>query len=198
MDTLRVFIAVDTPPAVKRQMALLRDDLARGTGDVRWEPPEKLHCTLRFLGNVERPGLGAVERQVEIAASETPPLSLGYGGIGFFPDRARPRILWVGIRDAGGDLSRLQERISGALAGLGFAPEERPFHPHVTLGRLGSGRRWGGLTDIVQTRTFEHPPVVVPAVEIMQSVLTGRGSSYVLLRSIPLRGSGGVTPSPSG
>lgn len=201
MDMLRLFIAVDTPAAVQRQMALLRDDLARRARDVRWEATGRFHCTLRFLGNVERSRIGPIEQQVESAASETPPLSLTYAGIGSFPDSTRPRIIWIGIRESGGNLTRLQERVSRGLRGLGFLPEERPFHPHVTLGRVGGGdtrRASRVLIDIVETRTFEHPPVIVPAVEIMQSVLRPRGSEYVVLRSIPLTGAGGISPGSPG
>ena len=197
MDMLRLFIAVDTPAAVKQEMALLRDDLARRARTVRWEAAGKLHCTLRFLGNVERSRLSSIEQQVESAASGIPPLSLNYSGIGFFPDSIRPRIIWIGIRESGGDLARLQERVSGGLLSLGFLPEERPFHPHVTLGRAGAGRT-RVLIDIAKTRTFDHPPVIVPAVEIMQSVLRPRGSEYVVLRSIPLTGDGGISPGSPG
>jgi 2'-5' RNA ligase len=194
MDPLRLFIAIDTPPAAKRQMALFRDDIAERARDVRWEATEKFHCTLRFLGNVERSRLGSIEHQIESAASETPPISLRYSGIGFFPDRMNPRVIWIGIREEGEDLARLQEQISGGLSALGFDREKRPFHPHITLGRIGSGRGSRGLIESVETRTFEHPPVIVPAVEIMQSVLGPRGSEYIVLRSIPLAGSGGTHP----
>jgi 2'-5' RNA ligase len=202
METLRLFIAVDTPAAVKREMALLRDELAPRSRDVRWEAAGKLHCTLRFLGNVERSRLTSIGQQVESAASETPPLLLTYAGIGVFPDRMRPRVIWIGVRESGGDLARLQERISGGLRALGFVLEERPFHPHVTLARArgvgGAGSAARVLIDIAETRTFEHPPVIVPAVEIMQSVLRPRGSEYVVLRSIPLTGAGGISPGSPG
>jgi RNA 2',3'-cyclic 3'-phosphodiesterase len=198
MDMIRLFIAVDTPAAVKREMVLLRDDLARRARDVRWEAAEKLHCTLRFLENVERSRLPSIEQQVESASSGIPPLSLNYSGIGFFPDSIRPRIIWIGIRESGGELARLQERVSGGLLSLGFLPEARPFHPHVTLGRAGAGRTSRVLIDIAKTRTFDHPPVIVPAVEIMQSMLRSRGSEYVVLRSIPLTGAGGIAPGSPG
>ena len=201
MDMLRLFIAVDTPAAVKREMALLVDDMARGTRGVRWEAAGKLHCTLRFLGSVERSRLGSIEQQVELGTAGIPPLSLTYAGIGLFPDGIRPRIIWIGIREKGGDLALLQERVSRKLRSLGFIPEERPFQPHVTLGRVEggiTGTASGVLIDIVKTRTFDHPPVIVPAVEIMQSVLRPRGSEYVVLRSIPLTGGGGVSPGAPG
>ena len=201
MDMLRLFIAVDTPATVKREMALLIDDMARGARGVRWEDTGKLHCTLRFLGSVERSRLGSIEQQVELGTAGIPPLSLTYAGIGLFPDGIRPRIIWIGIREKGGDLALLQERVSRSLRSLGFLPEERPFQPHVTLGRVGggiTGTASGVLIDIVKTRTFDHPPVIVPAVEIMQSVPRPRGSDYVVLRSIPLTGAGGVSPGAPG
>jgi RNA 2',3'-cyclic 3'-phosphodiesterase len=201
MDMLRLFIAVDTPAAVKREMALLRDDLAGRARGVRWEATGKLHCTLRFLGSVERSRLGSIARQVELGTAGIPPLSLTYAGIGLFPDSIRPRIIWIGIREEAGDLALLQERVSRSLRSLGFPPEERPFQPHVTLGRVGGGIAGSAsrvLIDIVKTCTFDHPPVIVPAVEIMQSVLRPRGSDYVLLRSIPLMVAGGVSPGSPG
>ena len=197
MSRVRVFIALDTPAAVKRALALLRDDIARRTHDVRWEAPGKLHCTLQFLGDVGPSALGPIERGVAGAASVTPFFTLSYSGIGFFPDRERPRILWVGIVDPTGEAGRLQERISRSLSGLGYPREERPFHPHVTLGRIRGSPEAGRLIDIVKTCTFEHPPVSVPAVEIMQSVLTPRGLEYTLLRSVPLAVAGHAPPEQS-
>jgi 2'-5' RNA ligase len=197
MSLLRVFIALDTPPSVKRALVLLRDDIARRTHDVRWEASGKLHCTLQFLGDVEPSAIVPIERGIARAASVIPPFALSYSGVGFFPDRDRPRILWVGITDPGGNLERLQERISVSLSPLGFPRDERPFHPHVTLGRIKGTPAPGRLIDIVKTCTFEHPLVSVPAVEIMQSVLTPRGSEYTLLRSVPLAVAGHAPPEQS-
>ena len=190
MATLRIFIAVDTPAEVKAQIAALRDAISRECAGVRWEATTKFHCTLQFLGNVPEGQMPAVEHRVAAAASGSPALQLGYRGIGFFPDSARPRVIWVGVHDATGALLRLQGEIARGLEGEGFAGEERPFHPHVTLGRLQGTHPPHRLIEIAETRTFEHPPVVVPAVEIMQSVTGSRGTSYAVLRSIPLSGSG--------
>jgi 2'-5' RNA ligase len=190
-DSLRLFIAVDTPEIVKHQMALLTGELSHRWRNVRWEAPGKFHCTLCFLGNVRRALLPSIERRVAHAAAGTPPLSLAYSGIGFFPDATRPRVIWIGIQDVTGELLRLQQRVSGSLAEEGFAPEERAFHPHVTVGRVQATQRSGALIEIAETRTFYHPPVPVPAVEIMQSITGPRGSTYVVLHSIMLSGTPG-------
>jgi RNA 2',3'-cyclic 3'-phosphodiesterase len=188
VDALRVFIAIDTPAEVKRRMTILRDELAGRMRDVRWESAAKYHCTLRFLGDIERSKLPSVEAAVRSAAAGSLPLSLGFSAVGVFPGAGKARVIWVGIRDVAGSLARLQERLAGSLGPLGFPPEERPYHPHVTLGRIGNTARASGLIEIVETCTFEHPPVIIPAVEVMQSVLSPRGSEYHLLRSIPLEG----------
>ena len=83
-------------------MASLRDDLARRAPRVRWEPAEKFHCTLRFLGNVGAPVLAALEEELRGAAALVPPLSLRYSGIGAFPDAAHPRVIWIGVGDVTG------------------------------------------------------------------------------------------------
>ncbi len=196
MDRLRLFIAFDTPADVKRSLARLAEELARASKGVRWEAPAKFHCTLRFLGDVDRSRLVALEEETRLAAA-LPPLSVAYTGLGFFPPAARPRVVWAGISDMHGDLLRLQERVSAGLARLGFPREERPFHPHVTLGRVRDGADIRGLIDIVETRTFDSPPVIVPAVEIMQSVPGPSGSAYAVVRSIPLSGARGSMPDPS-
>ena len=198
VDGLRVFIAIDTPPAVKRGIIALVERLRPHGRNARWEEPQKYHCTLQFLGNVERGLLEPLAARVRAAAAGIPPLPVTYGKIGFFPDDRAPRVLWVGISDEGGGLFLLKERLADQLAQIGFRAEERPFHPHVTLARLAPGGRHRTLTDTVETLTFEHPPVIIPAVEIMQSVLQRNGSAYTVLRTIPLEGRAGTAGEPPG
>lgn len=186
MESLRLFVGLDTPPSVKEKLEALREALARPGADVHWEQNAKLHCTLRFLGEVSGTLLDPLARALEMATSGIGPLSLVYARIGFFPDRTRPRIIWVGIEETSGALLRLHQQIADALLPLGLEKEDRPFHPHVTLGRIRSQRKLHQLLESAETCTFEHPPVTVHAVEIVKSVLTPRGSVYSVVRSVPL------------
>ena len=187
-DQIRLFIAVDTPVAVREALVRLRDELAPMGRDFRWEPPEKYHCTIRFLGPVPRARLAEITEGVRAATPGLPSPALAYRGLGFFPGLGAPRVFWAGIEDPTGALALLRERIDAALGPLGFPPEERPFHPHLTLARARPGAHGRALIDTVQTRTFQHPPVIVPAVEIMQSVPVTGTTAYTVLASLPLRG----------
>ncbi|HUI09164.1 MAG TPA: RNA 2',3'-cyclic phosphodiesterase [Bacteroidota bacterium] len=183
---LRLFIAIDTPASVRSAMAALREEVAPRARGFAWEAREKYHCTVQFLGDVERTRLGEITASVREATAGISPLRLAYRGLGFFPSTSSPRVFWVGIEDCTGSLGLLRDRIARALAPLGFPPEERPFHPHVTLARARAGADARTLIDTVQRRTFEHPPVTVPAVEIMQSVPVAGGTAYTVLASLGL------------
>jgi len=187
-ERIRLFIAVDTPGAVRGALARLKEDIAPRVRGFHWEAPEKYHCTIQFLGPVPRALLTDITGRVSAAASGVSPFPLAYGGLGFFPRGSSPRVFWAGIADIAGGLALLREQIGGALSPLGFVPEDRPFHPHLTLARAREGADARALIDIVQRRTFEHPPVVVPAVEIMQSVPVAGTTAYTVLASLPLRG----------
>ena len=187
-DQIRLFIAVDTPGEVRRAIRLLTAEIAPRLRGFRWEAPEKYHCTIQFLGAVPRGRLEAITAAVRNAALGAAPLRLAYRGLGFFPGPAAPRVFWVGVDDTTGALGTLRGIIGGALAPMGFPPEDRPFHPHLTLARASAGADARALIDTVQRRTFDHPPVIVPAVEIMQSVPVTGTTAYTVLASLPLRG----------
>ena len=185
---IRLFIAVDTPAAVRSALARLKGEIAPLVRGFRWEEPEKYHCTIQFLGAVPGSALGAITGCVDRASAAVPPLALAYRGLGVFPVPAAPRVFWVGIDDTTGGLAALRGLIGGALAPLGFPPEDRPFHPHLTLARARPGADARALIDTMQRRTFEHPPVTVPSVEIMQSIPVAGGTAYRVLASLALRG----------
>lgn len=186
MASFRLFIAVNVPPEVRRALKEYQNALAASGADVRWEREEKLHCTLHFLGQVDETLVEPLCSAVARASHGSGSFTVRYHGTGFFPDASRARIVWVGIEDPGGTLARLHAGIGSGVSALGIATEDLPFHPHVTLGRIRTPRNFGRLTTIVETRTFDHPPVPVREVDILRSELHTGGSVYTVLRSIPL------------
>lgn len=125
----RLFVALDAPPDVAETLASLRVDL----GSARWTPPEQLHLTLRFLGEVTAEAVEPLT--TALAAVESAALELDLEGLGVFPTQRRPRVLFARVvPDAA--LTTLQARIDAAVQALGHAPDEKPFHPHLTLARL--------------------------------------------------------------
>lgn len=125
----RLFVALDLPESVKRSL----EPLAKGLGDVRWTTPDQQHLTLRFIGDV---GNGEVRDVVEaLAAVPSVPFQLALNGLGHFPPRGEPRVLWVGVEQSA-ELARLKRRIDRALQEAGVLLEGRKFAPHVTLARI--------------------------------------------------------------
>lgn len=105
---------------------------------VRWVRPDRLHITLKFLGEVEPARLPAVEQAFLEACAGTPRLTLTAREFGVFPGVRRPRVLWAGF-EADPALELLAHRLEQKFEALGFPVEGRPFRPHVTLGRIKEG-----------------------------------------------------------
>ena len=125
----RLFVALDLPESVKRSL----EPLAKGLGDVRWTTPDQQHLTLRFIGDV---GNGEVRDVLEaLATVPSVPFELALKGLGHFPLRGEPRVLWVGV-ERSAEFARLKRRIDGALQEAGVPPESRKFAPHITLARI--------------------------------------------------------------
>lgn len=137
-DSLRLFVSIPFPSAVRERLHRASAPLRRVDG-VRGVRAEQLHLTLRFLGDVARERLSAIAAGLERAAAGVPPFPLLLAGAGAFPAPERPRVLWIGAEPAPA-LGRLHAAVEDALGAAGFPPEDRPFHPHVTVGRFRGGR----------------------------------------------------------
>ncbi len=187
MNRIRLFIAVDTPPAIRAQAAGVRDSLRASQADVRWEPDEKLHCTLKFLGETDQEKVPAIVAALEAIGADTDAIRVRYTGLGCFPDRRDPRIIWIGLDDPDGTLKQLHDAIDVRLTPLGFEPEQRMFHAHLTLGRVKGRRNIRNLLANLETITFETEPVTIREIEMVKSELNPGGSRYTILKTIPLR-----------
>ncbi len=138
---LRTFVAVDLPATVRttiaREQAHVQSALAGQAipTALRWSPVENIHLTLRFLGDTSPTQQRRLIDGLAAAAHAWSPLALTVGGLGCFPNCRAPRVVWLGL---GGDLDALgaiQAEVERLVQGVGFAVEERPFSPHLTLAR---------------------------------------------------------------
>jgi 2'-5' RNA ligase len=192
METLRTFIAIELDGARRAalaeiEMRLRREAVARA---IRWVPPENIHLTLKFLGEVDAARIPTLHRAVAEALVDHAPFSLTIGGVGAFPNTRRPNVVWVGVRGQVEAAARLAESIETACAALGFAREARAFTPHLTLGRVkrdaspSERQRIGAL--IEQARIGELGEWRVERVSIMKSDLQPGGSVYTRLAECAL------------
>jgi RNA 2',3'-cyclic 3'-phosphodiesterase len=189
---LRLFIAIPTPQPVLPLLANTRDTLRDSRADVKWEPTDKLHCTVKFLGDTKEDLVQNIVSSLTQIGSATPPFNIRYTGLGCFPNRRDPRIIWAGIADSSEQLKRLFGEIDDAMTRLGFEREQRAFHPHVTLGRVKGSRRISELLDTMETLNFDHPPVMIKEIELVKSTLKPGGSEYSPVARVELAGRGEI------
>jgi 2'-5' RNA ligase len=131
---IRSFVALELDPETRARIAGLLADLRPVVARVRWARAELLHVTVRFLGYASPPALVALQGPLAEAAARCPPAHARVRGLGTFPDRGRPRVMWLGI-EVPASVRALQAECERAAVQAGFPPEPRPFRAHLTLGR---------------------------------------------------------------
>jgi len=191
-EMIRTFIALELNEATRRaigdtQTKLKRD---RTANSVRWVAPQSIHITLKFLGDVAATRMDELLDAVTQACAGVAPFALTIAGIGAFPNTRRPNVVWVGARGDIAIASQLAEQIENACEMLGYAREERPFAPHLTLGRVKrdaspSDRQALGKL-IEQTPVGELGKLTIAHTSVMKSELRPGGSVYTCLREIRL------------
>lgn len=169
----RLFVGIDLPELIDQQLELIQG----GIPGARWEGADKLHVTIKFIGDVD----GGTAHRIEeaLAKIDLPAFPLVLSGIGMFPPRGRPRILWVGIEDADA-VVRLHELVERQLVSLGIEPERRNYHPHVTLARLKNAPEKRVAAFVAQHSLLRTAPFTVDAFQLYSSVLNPKGSRYAI------------------
>ncbi len=146
--TIRCFVAVELPDELKARIAEETAFLKKSRADVKWVPPENLHLTLKFLGQVPEERVPELAGLLKEAVRGTEkPFEVAVEGAGVFPGPGSPRVFWVGIRDPHMLLAGLARRVDEELLKAGYGQQEKgAFVPHLTLGRLREDRspRWRG------------------------------------------------------
>lgn len=176
---MRLFIGLKLPKKQKARIFSAARALREEELPVRWVDPENFHVTLKFLGEVRRDRVPAIEDALDRVASETPPFSTSIGGFGAFPSVRRPRVIWVGI-GASPELRCLKQDLEWTFSELGFDVETRAFHPHVTLGRAredGGAGVFRGLDACFADLELDGE-LRVHTVDLMESRLSPGGAKY--------------------
>jgi RNA 2',3'-cyclic 3'-phosphodiesterase len=182
---MRTFIAVPLPDECHRMIRQILDRMHSFRSEVRWSSIHSIHLTLKFLGEIDPaslPRLASVLKQQAVV----PGFSLTLRGLGVFPNPKNPRVVWCGISDESGGLAALQAAVEAACESLGFGREERPFHPHLTLGRVQGKKNLQPLMDYIRIGSGLECPFRADDYQIYQSVLSPRGAVYTVLDKIDL------------
>jgi 2'-5' RNA ligase len=189
MEKIRSFVAIEIPEDLRQKLRELLRGLRSTGADVKWVRPEGMHLTLKFLGPVDRENLEAISISLRPITEKFPPLEMKAQGVGAFPSLLNPRVVWAGLEDARGVLPELQKEIEAAVAALGFPPEERPFKPHLTLGRVRSPEGRKALSRMLETKTtLDLGSFRAERVILFRSDLRPEGAVYTKIDEFQLQG----------
>jgi 2'-5' RNA ligase len=176
---IRLFAALPLPPAIGQALARRQG----GVDNARWVPPENLHVTLRFFGDVREDV--ARDLDSELAAIDARPFEFGLEGVGAFGEGADIHVVWAGVVESE-PLRRLAAACETAARRAGLKPEKRRYKPHVTLAYLkrpdpAEVARW-----IQANNLLKSPPIPAESFALFASTLGSEGAHYRVVAEYPL------------
>lgn len=176
---MRTFVALPLDEGTLNRIQAAQRDLAQVDGDVRWTERENLHIALKFLGQVEDVQINEICHVVAAIAGEVEAFDFSIEGLTATPTEGQLRMIWANIVDPDGGLAELNGRMEDAFGQMGFKQEHRQFHPHLTVGRVKSGKNVAALR--VQTAEYKDKVFGVQGageVIVFSSQLTPQGPIY--------------------
>lgn len=183
---MRTFIAIELPGEIKEALAGLVGRLRQSDVRASWVTPERMHLTLRFLGEIETVDAEKLGELLAARYAALKPFTLRVAGTGAFPSLGRPSVVWVGVGPLVGGLADAQSIAEEGAWAIGAAPEKKPFHPHLTLGRVRDDRALEPLVERLKREDgFDAGEFAVRAVSLFSSQLRPQGPIYRPLGSFP-------------
>jgi 2'-5' RNA ligase len=178
---IRLFFGAQVSMATLESVAATAEAMRRaayeGGYQIRWVAPANYHITLKFLGDASPEIVTAIRDRLEPRLASLPSFELTARGVGAFPDPGNARVIWAGVDDPSGGMSRIAEILESELDELGFRREERAFHPHITMGRV---KRVDDVSRILQSFTEQKfRSSRIESVTLFESIMKSSGSEYV-------------------
>ncbi len=183
---MRAFIAIPLGEGTHTLLDQLQRSLRSADAEVRWVRIPSIHLTLKFLGEIEESLIGPIAESLGSSCGPEEPFTLELGGLGAFPNLNSPRVVWCGVS---GDMERLralQRAAEDAAAEVGCPRDHRPFHPHLTLGRIMGSRNLHRLSEYIKIGSDLRAGLKVELLQIYQSTLTPHGAVYEVLETVKL------------
>ncbi|MCB2211226.1 RNA 2',3'-cyclic phosphodiesterase [bacterium] len=185
---MRTFIALTLPELLKDRMLEVSGALSKTDAKIKWVERSQMHLTVKFCGDVEQAQADLLAAAVRDEATHWQhPLRLAVGGLGAFPNKRNPRVLWIGVRENIG-LSSMAERIERAAVAAGIEPEQRTFSAHLTLGRVKFIDRHDPLPKRLKAMDVETYHYDITELALIRSQLTPQGPVYTPLEQVKLGG----------
>jgi 2'-5' RNA ligase len=186
---VRLFLAVNLPPEVRQAIVDAAAPLREAAPTLPWVDVEKLHLTVKFLGQQSEEMAARISDAMLGVAARNRAVGVELGDIGAFPNFRRPRVVWLGVSSEP-KLELLHHDVETACEALGIPVEGRPFRPHLTLARVRPRSIDAtALRNLSRAAKDVHyvEEVVINAIDLMESKLTPTGAKHRLITSHSLR-----------
>ena len=180
----RLFISADIPDEIKEKVIEIRNEIYGLDKNIRWEGKEKLHFTLKFLGDIEESKNRAIINDLQAILSNFKSINCSFSKFGLFKKGDIPSKLWLGLK-YNAELNQIAEAINNNFVQLGFEKEKRKFKPHLTLLRLKGREDISRINDFLE---YEFPEMnfIINEISVMKSELLKSGSFYSKIKSFKL------------
>ncbi len=186
-DQIRCFIAIPLPKEIQAHLSQFQNYFKTLNIHARWVPPENIHLTLKFLGDIESSSITQIRKNLNSIIKNLKKFEVLLSEPGVFPNYSRPRVFWVGLEDPEDQLQQLNQSIEKTLEEIGFPKEKKQFSPHLTLARIKSSKNVDRFLEEVKTfkltplKTFE-----ISKINLYRSKLTRQGPVYTVLEKFCL------------
>ncbi len=179
---IRAFIAVELSSAAVEELSSAQARLKTSGAEVKWTDPGCMHLTICFLGNISPSMVSAISGTLSNIAASVPAFKLKLEGIGAYPDRFSPKVIWAGVKDGMDSCKRLSLALKAPLKDLGIVLEDRKFSAHVTLGRVRGANKLDRLRQAIDSEAFSGlSQSNIDRVVLFESRLGPAGPSYTPL-----------------
>ena len=180
MDKIRTFLSLNIDSTAVNEFTeiLNRTKLSLNNYPVKWEKPEKLHLTLRFLGDISEDKIDDLVFTLDRLKLDFETIDFSTNGIGFFPNAKYPNVVFICLEEKDSNSEKLVEFIDKIILNFGVKPDKR-FIPHITLGRFRRDKRIK-ITEEIEINT-EPINIQFDCFYLMKSTLTPKGSEYEVI-----------------
>jgi 2'-5' RNA ligase len=176
---MRMFVAIDLDESTKAAVAREQQMAWRlaAQSPIKFVNPQQAHLTLAFLADVPAPQVDRVIAAMAEPIAEPGPFQMAFGGLGVFPPKGAPRVLWLGVLGGARESIVLQREVTRRLQALGLTLDDRDFHPHLTIGRWKQGRPSDRPAPGVEARSTGA--MTVDHVTLYESRLSSEGPTHI-------------------
>ncbi len=184
-ETIRAFISINLPFEIREAIGQFQETIGHETRGIRWTRPENCHLTLKFLGDTSIETLSILEKSLSPLMQEMSVFPLELYGVGQFPPKGQPSVVWIGVMKGASPLTALEQRIRESLLDSKIAFDKKKFKPHLTIGRAMRNQR-ASVRALKDYSDYSFGTFQVNGFSIMQSVLQKEGPMYYERLHFPL------------